>query len=114
LKGVWLNGELKGHRYSIWSSPLLTLCCRLTAAKQRQRSKFNFPCSSQRGLQTENCFYAAAAAVGAFDALALLLDCSYMALVRGGPETEAQPLSNTKHQTPKQQNRKPCSIRGPN
>jgi len=52
--------------------------------------------------------------LGAFDALALLLDCSYMALVRGGPETEAQPLSNTKHQTPKQQNRKPCSIRGPN
>jgi len=38
----------------------------------------------------------------------LLLHCFVVGLrvygvVRGGPETEAQPLSNTKHQTPKQQ-----------
>jgi len=37
-----LNGELKGHQYSMWSSPLvalLTLCCQLTAAKRKSRPK---------------------------------------------------------------------------
>lgn len=101
---VRLNANWKaidGRR--IWSSPpnpLLTLCCQLTVvnerAEQRQRSKFNFPCSSQRGLQTENCFYAAAAAAAA----APLLCCWTARIWRRTWRTWNWSSAVVKHKTP--------------